>query len=155
QCVRALSGTEALERLLRQTFALILLDVSMPGMDGFETARLIREHPRFERTPIIFITGVHITELDMLRGYEAGAIDYIAVPIVPEILRSKVALLVELYRRRAELEALSRNEWLAAVLNGMNEEVYFTDTQRRYTYANPAALREFGHSALSGVNVED
>jgi len=107
-CVRALSGKEALNRLLRQSFALILLDVSMPEMDGFETARLIREHPRFERTPIIFVTGVHVSQLDSLRGYEVGAIDYISVPVVPEILRSKVALLVELYRRRAELELLNR-----------------------------------------------
>lgn len=108
-CVRALSGKEALDKLLRSSFALILLDVSMPEMDGFETARLIREHPRFEHTPIIFVTGVHVTELDSLRGYEVGAIDYISVPIVPEILRSKVALLVELYRRRAELERLNRD----------------------------------------------
>src|SRR5262249_10513987 len=148
----------ALERLLKQPFAAILLDVNMPEMDGFETARLIREHPRFERTPIIFVTAVHLSQLDMLRGYEVGAIDYIPVPVVPEILRSKVALLVELYRRRAELEALSKGraekEWLAAVLNSMNEEVYFTDTHKRYTYANPAALREFGHTAVEGVDVE-
>src|SRR6201996_3171152 len=109
ECVRAHSGKEAFEKLLRDDFALILLDVSMPEMDGFETARLIREHPRFEHTPIIFVTGVHITELDSLRGYQVGAIDYISVPIVPEILRSKVALLVELYRRRAELEMLNRD----------------------------------------------
>src|ERR1700760_2768798 len=107
-CVRALSGEEALSRLLKQSFALILLDVSMPGLDGFETARMIREHPRFERTPIIFVTGVHVSEIDSLRGYEVGAINYISVPIVPEILRSKVALLVELYTRRTELQALNR-----------------------------------------------
>jgi PAS domain S-box-containing protein len=305
-CVRALSGPEALGRLLRQSFALILLDVSMPGMDGFETARMIREHPRFERTPIIFVTGVHVSELDSLRGYEVGAIDYISVPVVPEILRSKVALLVELYRRRKELEALNRTleatranleierhaqqresearyraifenpmaltvvigavrdeageaidweyleanqnalrvydrtydqlvgkrmsvalperasqlmplcartiaegtpqryemraggtdfvmclfpmskdvlvssgfdittrvqaeqetqrlfehdraekEWLAAVLDSMNEEVYFTDTDRKYTYANPAAVREFGHETIAGIPVEE
>ena len=311
-CVRAHSGKEALEKLLRQSFALILLDVSMPEMDGFETARVIREHHRFEHTPIIFVTGVHVSELDSLRGYEVGAIDYISVPIVPEILRSKVALLVELYRRRAELERLNRDlestrerleaersktlasnqlqlreseeryrtifehplaltvvleavrsgtgdivdwryvdananalralghsreallnmrlhdvepdrveflmplcsrvlaertpqryemqygtvdylmclfsmgesmvvrsgiditartrierevlrrsevdraerEWLSAVLNSMNEEVYFTDTQKRYSYANPAALREFGHESVEGVEVE-
>ena len=312
ECVRAHSGKEAFEKLLRSSFALILLDVSMPEMDGFETASLIRKHPRFEQTPIIFVTGVHVSELDSLRGYEVGAIDYISVPIVPEILRSKVALLVELYRRRAELETLNRDlestrlrleaersktlatsqlqlresearyrtifehplaltvvleavrndmgdiadwhyvdananairalghareallnmrlseveperveflmplccrvlaertpqryemqfgaadylmclfpmgedtvvhsgidittrtrverevrrrsevdraekEWLTAVLNSMNEEVYFTDTQKRYTYANPAALREFGHECLEGVEVE-
>jgi PAS domain S-box-containing protein len=304
-CVRALSGEEALSCLLKQSFALILLDVSMPGMDGFETARMIREHPRFERTPIIFVTGVHVTELDSLRGYEVGAIDYISVPVVPEILRSKVALLVELYRRRKELEALNgtleatraqleierhaqqresdsryraifenpmaltmviravrdqagevfdweyleanqnalrvfdrtyeelvgqrlsvalperaprlmalcaltlsegtpqryemsaggtnfvmclypmakdvlvssgfditarvqaeqetqrlfehdrqEKEWLAAVLDSMNEEVYFTDTNQKYTYANPAAIRELGHEVTTGISVE-
>jgi PAS domain S-box-containing protein len=311
ECVRALSGTQALERLLKQEFAVILLDVSMPEMDGFEAARLIREHPRFERTPIIFVTGVHVSELDVLKGYEVGGIDYIAVPVVPEILRSKVALLVELYRRRAQLQQLNRDlevaraqleiaharavaegqaqlrareeryraifehpteltvvleavrsaageivdwrymdanlnalkflnlsreallnrrlsetlpdraerliplcarvlvertpcryesaargqvflmclfpigentvvssaiditarseaereaqrllhqdraekEWLTAVLNSMNEEVYFTDTQRRYTYANPAAMREFGHTLITGVEL--
>jgi signal transduction histidine kinase len=106
-CVRALSGAEALEKLLKQEFAVILLDVEMPGMDGFEVARLVREHPRMERTPIIFVTGVHVSQLDQLRGYELGAIDYIAVPVVPEILRSKVALLVELHLRRKELKSLN------------------------------------------------
>ena len=69
---------------------LVLLDVSMPGMDGFETAAMIHEHPRFERTPIIFVTGVHETEFDRLKGYQLGAVDYVYIPVVPEILRSKV-----------------------------------------------------------------
>jgi signal transduction histidine kinase len=107
QCVRALSGTQALERLLEQEFAAILLDVHMPEMDGFEVARLVREHPRMERTPIIFVTAVNVSELDRLKGYELGAIDYIAVPVVPEILRSKVAVLVELHQRRGQLKALN------------------------------------------------
>jgi PAS domain S-box-containing protein len=107
-CVRALSGREALEKLLQQEFAVIILDVHMPEMDGFEVARLVREHPRMERTPIIFVTGVNVSEFDRLKGYEVGAIDYIAVPVVPEILRSKVALLVELHQRRSELKALNR-----------------------------------------------
>ena len=107
QCVRALSGAQALERLLEQEFAAILLDVNMPEMDGFEVARLVREHPRLERTPIIFVTAVHVSELDRLKGYELGAIDYIAVPVVPEILRSKVAVLVELHQRRGQLQALN------------------------------------------------
>ena len=107
QCVRALSGTQALERLLEQEFAAILLDVNMPEMDGFEVARLVREHPRMERTPIIFVTAVNVSELDRLKGYELGAIDYIAVPIVPEILRGKVAVLVELYQRRGQLLAVN------------------------------------------------
>jgi PAS domain S-box-containing protein len=173
QCVRATSGTEALDKLLKQSFAVILLDVMMPGIDGFETANLIRQHPRFEHTPIIFVTGAEVSAIDQLKGYEVGAIDYISVPLVPEILRSKVALLVELYKRRAELERLNREleakrdverrfraesaerDWLAAVLSSMTEEVYFTDPQQRYTYANPAAMREFGRDTISGMGVAD
>ena len=107
ECVRALSGREALKQLLTRDFALILLDVNMPEMDGFETARLIREHPRWERTPIIFVTGMNISDMDQRKGYEVGAIDYITIPVVPEILRTKVAVLVELHQRRSHLEALN------------------------------------------------
>jgi CheY-like chemotaxis protein len=107
QCVRAHSGGEALDKLLRQEFAVVLLDVQMPDIDGFEVARMVREHPRLERMPIIFVTGERITALDQMRGYEVGAIDYISVPVVPEILRSKVAMLVELHQRRGELRALN------------------------------------------------
>lgn len=105
--VRARSGVEALERLMKDEFAVVLLDVSMPGMDGFETATLIHEHPRFERTPIIFVTGVHINELDRLKGYRLGAVDYVSIPVVPDILRSKVAVLVELHCQRRELQELN------------------------------------------------
>ena len=84
---------------MKQEFAVVLLDVKMPGMDGFETAELIHDHPRFETIPIIFVTGVHVTEFDRLKGYKAGAIDYVYIPVIPEILRSKVAVLVELYRQ--------------------------------------------------------
>src|SRR3989440_2692479 len=106
--VCAHSGLEALEKLIKEEFAVVLLDVSMPDMDGFEAARLIHEHPRFEKTPIIFVTGVHVTELDRLKGYKAGAVDYVSIPLVPEILRSKVAVLVELYCKRRELQELNR-----------------------------------------------
>jgi signal transduction histidine kinase len=102
--VCASSGREALEQLMDREFAVVLLDVSMPDMDGFEAAKLIHEHPRFERTPIIFVTGVHLDDLDRLRGYSLGAVDYVSVPIVPEILRSKVSVLVELYCKRQELQ---------------------------------------------------
>ncbi len=105
--VTARSGLEALERLMQQEFAVVLLDVSMPGMDGFETASLIHDHPRFERTPIIFVTGVHITDPDRLKAYKLGAVDYVLIPVVPEILRSKVAVLVELYLQRRELQQLN------------------------------------------------
>src|SRR6185437_10121656 len=102
--VCAHSGREALELLMDREFAEVLLDVSMPDMDGFEAAKLIHEHPRFERTPIIFVTGVHLDDLDRLKGYSLGAVDYVSVPIVPEILRSKVSVLVELYCKRKELQ---------------------------------------------------
>jgi signal transduction histidine kinase len=102
------SGLEALEALMKQDFAVVLLDVKMPGMDGFETAALIHDHPRFESTPIIFVTGVHVTEFDRLKGYKAGAIDYVYIPVVPEILRSKVAVLIELDRQRRALQTVNR-----------------------------------------------
>lgn len=105
--VTATSGVEALARLMEREFAVILLDVSMPEMDGFETAQLVHSHPRFESTPIIFVTGVHVSELDRLKGYELGAVDYVYVPVVPEILRSKVAVLVELHCQRLELKRLN------------------------------------------------
>jgi signal transduction histidine kinase/ActR/RegA family two-component response regulator len=104
-CAR--SGNEALARLMEMEFAVILLDVNMPDMDGFETASLIHQHPRHEKTPIIFVTAVHITDLDRLRGYDVGAVDYVFVPVVPQILRSKVTVLCELYRQRRELERLN------------------------------------------------
>jgi signal transduction histidine kinase len=107
--VCARSGVEALDKLMREEFALVLLDVSMPEMDGFEAARLIHDHPRFEKTPIIFVTGVHVTDLDRLKGYKLGAVDYVFIPVVPEILRSKVAVLVELYCKRREMRELNRN----------------------------------------------
>jgi signal transduction histidine kinase len=102
------SGLQALEALMKQDFAVVLLDVKMPGMDGFETAALIHDHPRFETIPIIFVTGVHVTEFDRLKGYKAGAIDYVYIPVVPEILRSKVAVLIELDRRRRELTSVNK-----------------------------------------------
>ena len=111
--VCANSGREALQKLMQDDFAVVLLDVSMPEMDGFETAQLIHQHPRFERTPIIFVTGVHVSELDRLRGYKLGAVDYVAIPVIPDILRSKVAVLVELYCKRRELSELNRDLALA------------------------------------------
>ena len=118
--VCARSGAEALDQLMKLDFAVVLLDVSMPGMDGFEAASLIHDHPRFERTPIIFVTGVHITELDRLKGYKLGAVDYVSIPVVPEILRSKVAVLVELYFKRRELQRL--NQTLRLEHSALKEE---------------------------------
>jgi PAS domain S-box-containing protein len=106
--IRAGSAREALERLLRTEVALILIDVVMPGMDGFELAAMIREHPRFERTAIIFVSAVHMTDLDRLRGYEVGAVDYVPVPVVPALLRAKVRVFAELYRKTRQLERLNQ-----------------------------------------------
>ncbi len=106
--VEASSGRVALQRLMEREFAAVLLDVNMPDMDGFETATLIHSHPRYERTPIIFVTAVHVTDLDRLKGYELGAFDYVYVPVVPAILRSKVQVLAELHAQRKKLERLNR-----------------------------------------------
>ena len=90
--IKASSGREALEVLLKTDVAVVLMDVSMPEMDGFEMAEIIRQHPRFQKTAIIFISGVHLTDLDRLKGYERGAVDYISVPVVPAVLRAKVSV---------------------------------------------------------------
>jgi len=110
--VRANSGPDALQQLIRQEFAVILLDVNMPGMDGFETAQLIHQHPRYEKTPIVFVTGFHVSDMDRLKGYELGAVDYVYLPVIPEILRGKVTVLIELYVKKRELVRL--NESLAS-----------------------------------------
>ena len=105
--VEAMSGTDALRAVMETDFAVIVLDVNMPGMDGFETASLIHQHPRFERTPIIFVSAINVSDMDRLQGYKLGAVDYVMVPIIPEILRGKVAVLAELFRKRCELQRLN------------------------------------------------
>ena len=106
--IKANSGREALEHLLKTDVAVVLMDVSMPEIDGFELAGLIRQHPRFQRTAIIFISAVHLTDLDRLKGYQRGAVDYISVPVVPELLRAKVSVFAELHRKALQLETLNR-----------------------------------------------
>jgi signal transduction histidine kinase len=106
--IRAGSAREALERLLKTEIAVVLMDVSMPELDGFELAEIIRQHPRFRRTAIIFVSAVHLTELDQLKGYERGAVDYVSVPVVPPILRAKVGVFLELYRKTRQLEEMNR-----------------------------------------------
>ncbi len=164
QCIRTLSGDEALQQLLKLDFAAVLLDVCMPGLDGFEVARLIRGHPRLERTPIIFVTGHEVTALDQLKGYEVGAIDYISVPIVPEILRSKVAVLCELHQRHRQLEELNRalkdarseldsrhaieianqKQIYEAILTNTPDLAYVFGLDHRFVYANEGLLRLWG-----------
>src|SRR3984957_3569059 len=86
--VKATSAKEALEKLLKIDVAVVLMDVSMPEIDGFELAEMIRQHPRHQMTAIIFISAIHLTDLDRLQGYKRGAVDYLSVPIVPEVLRA-------------------------------------------------------------------
>src|ERR1700720_1339424 len=105
--VKAASGKEALELLLKKDFAVVLMDVSMPEIDGFEMVDIIRQHPRFQKTAIIFISAVHLTDLDRLKGYERGAVDYISVPVIPELLRAKVSVFAELHRKSCQLEVLN------------------------------------------------
>ena len=105
--IRASSPDEALGILLRHDVAVVLIDVVMPQIDGFQLAAMIREHPRFQKLAIIFVSGVQIAAADHLRGYEIGAVDYMTVPVVPEVLRAKVRVFVELYRKTRQLEALN------------------------------------------------
>ena len=98
------SAREALAHLLTTDIPIILIDVNMPELDGFELAKLIREHPRYQQTAIIFISAVHLTHLDQLKGYEHGAVDYITAPIIPELLRAKVRVCADLYRKTAALQ---------------------------------------------------
>jgi len=105
--VKASSAREALERLLKHDFAVVLIDVQMPEVDGFELAAMIREHPRFQHIALIFVSAIHLSDLDRIKGYEAGAVDYVPVPVVPEVLRAKVRVFAELHRKTRELERLN------------------------------------------------
>ena len=102
--IRAASAKEALDYLLKNDVAVLLSDVNMPDLDGFELVDLIRSHPRFEHVSVIFVSGVHLTAVDRLKGYQHGAVDYITVPLIPEILRAKVRVFVDLYRKTKDLE---------------------------------------------------
>jgi len=103
------NATEALELLLKHDVAVVLIDVYMPDIDGFQLAAMIRNHPRFEKTALIFISAILLTDVDRLRGYEMGAVDYVPVPVIPEVLRAKVKVFVELFRKTRQLEQLNRD----------------------------------------------
>jgi signal transduction histidine kinase len=126
--LKAQSANEALEHLLKNEIAVILVDVCMPELDGFELAALIREHPRYRRTAIIFISAILMSDIDRLRGYELGAVDYLPVPVVPELLRAKVRVFADLYRKTRQLELLNsslerRVQERTAELAGANAEL--------------------------------
>ena len=162
--VQAGSGPEALRRLMEDEYALILLDVNMPGMDGFETASLIHGHPRYENIPIIFVTAVNVSDMDRLQGYKLGAVDYVMVPVIPEILRSKVEVLVELYRKRRELQLLNaslaaRNQELqrekARELETLNESLRLANealASRNAELQTEVAERARAEERLRGVD---
>src|SRR6478736_7261742 len=105
--IKTNSAHDALAQLLKHDVAVVLIDVQMPELDGFELAAMIREHPRFQQTALIFVSAIHLSDLDRLRGYEAGAVDYVPVPVVPEVLRAKVRVFAELYRKTRQLEQLN------------------------------------------------
>lgn len=133
--IQASSAKEALEKLLKTDVAAVLMDVSMPDIDGFELAEIIRQHPRFQKTAIIFISAVHLSDLDRLKGYQHGAVDYLSVPVVPEVLRAKVRVFAELHRKKLQLERLNSEleqrvaertqelEQKALVLEGVNADL--------------------------------
>ncbi|MBS0237425.1 MAG: response regulator [Proteobacteria bacterium] len=105
--IKATTAEEALTALLKNDIAVILMDVCMPDLDGFELAAMIRDHPRHEKTAVIFISAVRLETDDLLKGYRTGAVDYVSVPVVPEILKAKVQIFVELYRKSRQLDTLN------------------------------------------------
>ena len=159
--VRANSGEEALRCLLHQDFAVILLDVQMPGMDGFETATLIRNRQRSRNTPIIFLTAFSTSETMVFRGYSLGAVDYLFKPVEPEILASKVTVFVDLFKKTEQIKRQAAE--LAAVNTELRESeerfrslsasspvgIFLTDVEGRCTYTNPRC------QAICGFNFEE
>lgn len=137
--IKASSPQEALGVLLKTDVAVVLIDVVMPQIDGFQLAAMIREHPRFEKLAIIFVSGVQIEDSDHMRGYAIGAVDYVAVPVVPEVLRAKVKVFIELYRKTRQLEALN-SELEARVAARTAELEAQTDRLRRSEERRSLAL---------------
>jgi len=159
--VKANSGAEALRCLLHQDFAVILLDVQMPGMDGFETATMIRSRDRSRSTPIIFVTAFSSNDTHVFKGYSLGAVDYLFKPLEPEILTSKVQVFVELFQKTTEVKRQATE--LAAVNNELSKSeerfrtlcacsplgIYLADVAGRCTYLNPRC------QAISGLILDE
>ncbi len=141
----ASSAREALEVLLKTDVAVLLVDVCMPDLDGFELAAMVRDHPRFQKTAIIFISAIMLSEVDSLRGYEMGAVDYVPVPIVPELLRAKVRVFVDLYRKTKQLEF-----WNAELERRVAER---TEELEQATKRQELLAREVDHRAKNALAV--
>src|SRR5690242_3546050 len=107
--ITATSASQALGVLLKTDIAVVLIDVCMPDLDGFELASMIRNHPRYHETALIFVSAINISETDHLRGYDAGAVDYVSVPVIPQILRAKVKVFADLYRKTRQLAEWNRD----------------------------------------------
>ena len=143
--IKAKSAREALEWLLREEIGVVLTDVSMPDLDGFELARMIRDHPRYRRTSIIFCSAIHMSDQDRLMGYQCGAVDYVSVPVVPEILRAKVSVFAELYRKTRQLESVNAElEQRVTILQSTSAIVYVIDAQGRFGHVNRRFEQVFG-----------
>jgi len=140
--VKATSASEALSILLKHDIAVVLMDVSMPDLDGFELADVIRQHPRFQKTAIIFISGVHLTDTDKIQGYRSGAVDYISVPVVPDVLRAKISVFVDLHRKTRMLEKL--NNELEKHVTERTEEL----RQREEQFRSRAQMLELATEAI-------
>ncbi|SRR5579859_6598215 len=167
--IKATSGREALEQLLKNDVAVVLMDVSMPEIDGFEMADMIRQHPRFQKTAIIFISAVHLTDLDRIKGYQRGAVDYISVPVVPELLRAKVSVFAELHRKTRQLESLNRElenrvaerteelKERADLLDLASEAIIVLDSDGALKFWNSGAEALYGwtREEVLGKNIRD
>jgi two-component system, NtrC family, sensor kinase len=140
--IKATSAGEALSVLLKNDIAVVLMDVSMPDVDGFALADEIRQHPRFQKTAIIFISGVHLTDSDKIQGYRSGAVDYISVPVVPEVLRAKISIFAELHRKTRMLERLNSD------LERRVQERTLELSQREEQVRNRAELLELATDAI-------
>lgn len=152
--ITAQSAREALEHLLKTDIAVVLVDVCMPELDGFELAAMIREHPRFQKTAIIFVSAINLTDVDRLRGYELGAVDYVPVPVISEVLRAKVRIFAELYRKTRQLEQLNaelehrvgeRTAELEASTRSLRES-----EQRRSLALNAGQMGSFDFDLVNG-----
>lgn len=146
--LKANSGKEALEYLLKKDIAVVLMDVVMPEMDGFELASLIRQHPRFQKTAIILVSAINQSDFDRLKGYDCGAMDYITVPVVPEILRAKVAVFVDLHRKTRDVLRLNAKlQRQAHLLDQSYDAIFAWRLGNGIVYWNKAAEQVYGYTA--------
>lgn len=147
--IKANSASEALNILLKTDVAVVLMDVSMPDVDGFELADVIRQHPRFQKTAIIFISGVHLSDSDRIQGYRSGAVDYISVPVVPEVLRAKIGVFIDLYSKTRMLETLNKD--LERVVAERTQELQ----KREALYRMRAELLDLASDAIIVRDLDD